>query len=175
MAEEELSDSFHSGSFPEGTMLGHYRLEWFVRRNSLGEMYSAVNTESNKSCSLTVIFPSVSKHAPEVAGQLLRKAQEACFFSHPNIIQIQETLSLSSCHCVVTEYFSGESADNLLLRGGLPENQVLNIAAQLASFLAEAEKKEWISCSEMRQPFFLLHRIGYWTQDLQRKILKTWL
>ena len=140
MAEEELSDTFRSGSFPEGTRLGDYRLEWFIGRNSIGEMYSAVNVESNKSCSLTVLFPSVSKHAPEIAAQLLRKAQEACFFCHPNIIGIQKAFSLPGCHYVVNDYFSGESAEQLLLRGGLSESQVLNIAAQLASLLAAAEK-----------------------------------
>lgn len=139
MAEEGLSDTFRSGSFPEGTMLGRYRLEWFVCRNCAGEMYSAVDTESNKSCCLTVVFPSVSKHAPEIADLLLRRAQEACFFSHKNMLRVQEGLSLPGCHCIVTEYFSAESAEQLLLKGPLPENQVLSIAAQLASLMAAAE------------------------------------
>ena len=140
MAEEGLSDISLNGSFPEGIILGHYRLEWFIGRNSTGEMYSALDVESNKSCSLTVVYPSVSKHAPEIAGQLLRKAQEACFFCHENFIRITDSFSLENCHCIVTEYFKGESADQFVLRGAVSESQVLDIASQLASLLSAAEK-----------------------------------
>ena len=140
MAEEEFSNPSTGGRFPEGTLLGHYRLEWLTAQSSTGEVYSAIDTENNRSCSVNIIDASVSGHASGLASQLLSKAQAACLFHHPALVPVLETFALPNCHCIVTEYLSGEFADQMILRGTLSEARVLHIGARLAELLSEAEK-----------------------------------
>ena len=140
MAEEEFSNPSTGGRFPEGTLLGHYRLEWLTAQSSTGEVYSAIDTDTNRSCSVNIIDASVSGHAPGLASQLLSKAQAACLFHHPALVPVLETFAFPNCHCIVTEYLAGEFADQMILRGTLSEARVLHIGARLAELLSEAEK-----------------------------------
>ena len=141
MAEDEFSESPCESSFPEGTLLGHYRLEWFIARSTTGELYSAIDVDNGKSCYLNIVSPSLTRHASDLAVRLLRKGQEVCLFRHKNLVSVLDTFSFEGGHCIVTECFSGEFAAERLLRGALPEEQVLDIAKQLALLLAEAEAK----------------------------------
>ena len=139
MAEKEFSESPCESSFPEGTLLGHYRLEWFIVRSTTGELYSAIDVDNGKSCYLNIVSPTITRHASDLAVRLLRKGQEVCLFRHKNLVSVLDTFSFEGGHCIVTECFSGEFAAERLLRGALPEEQVLDIAKQLVSLLAEAE------------------------------------
>ena len=143
MAENEFSESPCESSFSEGTLLGHYRLEWFIARSTTGELYSAIDVESGKSCYLNIVSPTITRHASDLAVRLLRKGQEVCLLRHKNLVSLLDTFSFEGGHCIVTECFSGEFATERLLRGALPEEQVLDIARQLVSLLAEAENSKF--------------------------------
>ena len=80
---------------------------------------------------------------PEIVDRLrrfAREAQAASALNHPNILTIHEFGVENDLHFIVTEFVHGETLREILARGGLTLGEMLDIASQIASALAEAHE-----------------------------------
>ena len=140
MAEEEFSASGGEMIFPDGTLLGNYRIDGFFALSSMGALYSGTDLTKGQSCSIHVISSAITGHSPDVAARLLNRAQEACFFRHKNFISIETTFSIGDVRCIITELIEGLSLREFVDEGRVLPAPPREIAKQLAALAGAAEK-----------------------------------
>src|SRR4029079_14042538 len=75
---------------------------------------------------------------PERKRRFLQEARAASALNHPNIVTLHDIATHAGIDFLVMEYVEGKSLDKLIASKGLPLNEALNYAAQIASALAAA-------------------------------------
>jgi predicted Ser/Thr protein kinase len=119
-----------------GASLAHYRVGDRLGEGGMGVVYRAVDTRLNRPVALKVIAADV------VAGQdrrrLVQEARAASALNHPNIVTIHQIDEADGLDFLVMELVSGQSLDRLIPAGGLPLDEVLGFAQQIAAALEAA-------------------------------------
>jgi serine/threonine-protein kinase len=123
-----------------GTTVGQFRILERLGSGSMGVVYRAHDERLRRDVALKVLPPGAI--ADETSRKFFhREALSLSRLNHPCIATVHEFQSTGAMDCLVMEYIPGESLDERLERGRLPEKEVVAIGLQLAEGLAEAHRQ----------------------------------
>jgi serine/threonine protein kinase len=119
-----------------GTMIGRYELLEKLGEGGMGVVYRARDVLLNRFVALKFL-PDAGLD-DDRKRRFLQEAQVASSLNHPNIVTIYEVSLDPPREFIAMEYVKGRPLDALIGTAGLPFNDVLTYAIQIADALAAA-------------------------------------
>jgi TolB-like protein/cytochrome c-type biogenesis protein CcmH/NrfG len=123
-----------------GTKLGPYEVQSPLGAGGMGEVYRATDTKLGRDIALKVL-PAEMARDPERLGRFRREAKALAQLDHPNIVTIHSVEECGGIHFLTMQLVDGLSLDHLIPHGGLPVEQIIEIASALGDALAAAHEK----------------------------------
>jgi serine/threonine protein kinase len=123
-----------------GTKLGPYEIQSPLGAGGMGEVYRATNTKLGRDVALKVL-PAEMAHDPERLARFRREAKALAQLDHPNIVTIHSVEEADGVHFLTMQLVEGLPLDRLIPAGGLPVEQIVEIASALGEALAAAHEK----------------------------------
>ena len=102
----------------------------------MGVVYRATDERLNRTVALKVIATDAA--SAEHRRRFLKEARAASSFTHPNVVTIHEVDTAGEIDFIVMEILTGRSLDKRIPTRGLPIDEAVSIAEQIASALAAA-------------------------------------
>jgi len=118
-------------SLAAGTKLGPYQILAPIGAGGMGEVYRARDTKLGRDVAIKVL-PQILANDPERLARFEREAKVLASLNHPNIAHIYGIEE----RALVMELVEGET-----LKGPLPLDEALRIAAQICNALEAAHEK----------------------------------
>jgi len=122
-----------------GTKLGPYEIQSPLGAGGMGEVYRARDTRLERDVAVKVLPANLSSD-PNLRQRLEREAKAVSKLSHPHICTLHDIGHQDGVDFLVMELVDGETLEHRLVKGPLPPEQTLRIAAQIADALAKAHK-----------------------------------
>ena len=122
-----------------GTLISHYRIISRIGAGGMGEVYLANDSELGRNVALKVLPADVVSDQQRMS-RFVREAKAASALNHPNIVTIHEIGRADSMRFIVMEFVEGTTLRQLIARGPMKLNEVLEIITQILSALAEAHQ-----------------------------------
>jgi serine/threonine protein kinase len=133
--------SGHSGSLSlVGRTLAHYRINTAIGAGGMGEVYRATDLKLGREVALKVLPPDMARD-PERLARFQREARAVAALNHPHIVTIYSVEESDGVHFLTMELVEGQSLDHRIPAGGLPVQQIVEIAGAIADALAAAHDK----------------------------------
>ena len=110
-----------------------YALESEIAAGGMGVVFLGEDTTLQRKVAIKVLRPELA--TAEMATRFSREARVLAKLSHPNIVAIHDTGKADGLHYYVMDYIEGETLDDRLARGPLPQDEVLHIGIELLSAL----------------------------------------
>src|SRR5580692_8036506 len=133
--------SGHSGSLSlVGHTLAHYRINTAIGAGGMGEVYRATDVKLGREVALKVLPPDMARDSERLA-RFQREARALAALNHPHIVTIYSVEESDGVHFLTMELVEGQSLDHRIPEGGLPVQQIVEIASALADALAAAHDK----------------------------------
>ena len=123
-----------------GTKLGPYEIQSPLGAGGMGEVYRATDTKLGRDIALKVL-PAEMAQDPERLGRFRREAKALAQLDHPNIVTIHSVEECGGIHFLTMQLVDGLPLDRLIPQGGLPVEQIIEIASALGDALAAAHEK----------------------------------
>lgn len=123
-----------------GSIISHYRILQRLGAGGMGEVYLAEDTGLNRKVAIKLL-PADSIADPQAKRRLVREAQAAAAFDHPNICAIHEVGEEDGRSFIVMQYVEGETLASRIRRKPLELRESLDIAVHVADALAEAHSR----------------------------------
>src|SRR5882757_8312047 len=123
-----------------GTKLGAYEICSSLGAGGMGEVYRAQDAKLGRDVALKVL-PAEMAHDPERLARFGREAKALAQLDHPNIVTIHSVEECDDTHFLTMQLVDGLPLDRLIPQGGLPVEQIVEIASALADALAAAHEK----------------------------------
>ncbi|MFZ0795964.1 MAG: protein kinase [Candidatus Korobacteraceae bacterium] len=123
-----------------GTKLGLYEIRSPLGAGGMGEVYRASDTKLDRDVALKVL-PAEVAHDPERLARFRREAKVLAQLDHPNIVTIYSVEEADGVHFLTMQLVEGQPLDRLIPPGGLPVEQIVEIAGALGDALAAAHDK----------------------------------
>jgi non-specific serine/threonine protein kinase len=120
-----------------GETVSHYRITGKLGEGGMGMVYRAEDTTLKRSVALKFL-PEDLAQDPSAKKRMLKEAQVASQLNHANIAHIYQVDDGGEVPFIAMELVEGESLKDVLARGALPTNRMLDIARQIADGLEEA-------------------------------------
>ncbi len=120
-----------------GAQFGPYKIEDVVGAGGMGTVYRARDTRLHRTVALKLL-PSERMADPAWKTRFLHEARAAAALSHPNIVTLYDIASDHGIDFLVLEFIPGKTLEELITAKGLPLEDVLAFAAQIANALAAA-------------------------------------
>ena len=124
-------------SLPTGTRLGPYEILVPLGSGGMGEVYRARDTRLHRDVAIKILPPQFAADAERVA-RFEREAHVVAALNHQNIAQIygiEETAGVSG---LVMELVEGPMLADLIASAGMPVDDALDVARQIAEGLEAA-------------------------------------
>ncbi len=122
-----------------GTKLGPYEIQSALGAGGMGEVYRARDTRLERDVAVKVLPTNLSSD-PSLRQRLEREAKAVSKLSHPHICTLYDIGHQDGVDFLVMELLEGETLEQRLMRGALPPEQTIRLAAQIANALAKAHK-----------------------------------
>src|SRR5437870_7418353 len=122
-----------------GTKLGPYEIISQLGAGGMGEVYRARDTRLDRTVAIKVLPDHLSTNA-ELRQRFEREAREISNLSHPHICTLYDIGQQDGIDYLVMEFIEGTSLADRLEKGGLPADQVLRYAIQIADALDKAHR-----------------------------------
>ncbi len=106
----------------------------------MGEVYRATDSRLTREVALKVL-PAEMAANPERLARFQREARVLAALNHPNIVTIYSVEEAEGLHFLTMELVEGQTLDRLIPNGGLPIEQITEIAGALADALAAAHER----------------------------------
>ncbi len=120
-----------------GQKLGHYRILERIGAGGMGEVYRAHDEHLDREVAIKVL--TAGTVADDSARRQFRNEALACSkLTHPNIATVYDFDSQAGADFLVTEYVPGQTLDEKLASGPLPQGEVLRLGRELSEGLAAA-------------------------------------
>jgi tRNA A-37 threonylcarbamoyl transferase component Bud32/HAMP domain-containing protein len=117
------------------TLVGRYELKERIGEGAMAEVWRAHDPGIDRVLAIKILKPQFRRN-PEYTQRFLREAKAAGALAHPSIVTIYDVGEVDGYPYIAMELLDGEPLDTTLTREAkLPDEQVLAIAAQLASAL----------------------------------------
>ncbi len=123
-----------------GTKLGPYEIQSPLGAGGMGEVYRATDTKLARDVALKVL-PVEMAHDPDRLARFRREAKALAQLDHPNIVTIYSVEESDGVHFLTMQLVEGQPLDRLICAGGLPFEQIVEIASALGDALAAAHEK----------------------------------
>jgi len=120
-----------------GRRLGHFRILDRLGEGGMGIVYKAEDENLRRPVALKVLRPRYLEDAAQ-HQRLVREAQSAASFNHPNIAAIYEVGHADGMAFIAMEYVDGKPLRSLIRKKLPPEAEVLHYAIEIARGLARA-------------------------------------
>src|SRR5262249_3046919 len=106
----------------------------------MGEVYRARDPKLKRDVAIKVL-PDTTAGDPERRVRLEREAQSIAALSHPNIVTVYSVEEANGVLLLAMEYVEGQPLSEVIVWGGLPLTQILNLAIPLADAVGAAHLK----------------------------------
>ncbi len=136
VAAEMLAQQ-HQNPSALGQQISHYQTLSLLGAGGMGRVYLARDTRLGRQVALKLLPTQYTQDAERVS-RFKTEAQAASALNHPNLLTIYDVGEAAGTHFIATEYVEGQTLRQLLQRGPLSPEQVVEIALQLADALAAA-------------------------------------
>src|SRR5271167_3949727 len=123
-----------------GTKLGPYEIQSPLGAGGMEEVYRATDTQLGRSVALKVL-PAELARDPERLARFRREAKALAQLDHPNIVTIHSVEESEGVHFLAMQLVEGQPLDRLIVPGGLPLEQIVEIASALGDALSAAHEK----------------------------------
>ena len=120
-----------------------YQLGEKIGVGGVGEIYKARDTRLNRIVAVKVLSASMSAD-PDRRRRFVQEAQAVSALNHPNIITIYDIVDDGGTQYMVVEYVDGKTLLELIPKGGMPLQQVLRYATQLAEVSSAPRMRQGI-------------------------------
>src|SRR5437867_9103171 len=123
-----------------GKQIGSYKILGFLGKGGMGEVYLAEDRVLNRKVALK--FLSGEFIADSWAKrQLVKEAQAVAMLDHPNICAVYGFEEVDEYSFIVMQYIEGRTLAQLVLTKSITVSQIVPIAQQIVSALAEAHAR----------------------------------
>jgi DNA-binding winged helix-turn-helix (wHTH) protein len=123
---------------PDGIpALPQYRILGEIGRGGMGIVYRAEDTRLGRQVAVKVLPPEIASDRQRQA-RLMREARAASALNHPNIVTVHDVGSVGGLDYIVMEFVAGRPLTDLIPPGGMPIQDALSAAVQMADALAAA-------------------------------------
>ena len=123
-----------------GRTLAHYKVVSALGSGGMGEVFRATDTKLHRDVALKVLPPDTAAD-PDRFARFQREARAVAALNHPHIVTIFSVEEADGVHFLTMELVEGQSLDRLTPPGGLPAEQIIDIAKALADALSAAHEK----------------------------------
>jgi serine/threonine protein kinase len=120
-----------------GQRLLHYEIIAKLGEGGMGVVYKARDHHLDRFVALKVLPPGKVTD-PERKRRFVQEARAASALNHPNIVTIHDIASDNGTDFIAMEYVAGKTLDAVIPRQGMPLNEALRVAIQVADGLAKA-------------------------------------
>jgi len=120
-----------------GRQLGHFRILDRIGEGGMGIVYKAEDENLRRPVALKVLRPRFLQDEAQ-HQRLIREAQSAAAFNHPNIAAIYEIGQADGLAFIAMEYVDGKPLRSVLQGQRPPESEILRYAVEIARGLARA-------------------------------------
>lgn len=117
----------------------HYRIIEQIGAGGMGIVFRAHDERLDRDVAIKVLSPG-SVIESSTRSRFHKEALALSQINHPNIATIHDTGTEDGTDFLVEEFIEGRSLDAMLVRGPLPEKEVIHLGLQLAEGLAAAHK-----------------------------------
>jgi len=122
-----------------GQTISHYRITGKLGQGGMGVIYRAEDTRLQRPVALKFMSGELATD-PQARQRLMQEARAASRLNHPNIATIYEVGEVDGSPFIAMEEVSGESLKQLLQRGPIPQQNLGEVATQIAEALNEAHQ-----------------------------------
>jgi eukaryotic-like serine/threonine-protein kinase len=119
-----------------GSKLSHYIVTALLGRGGMGEVYSAQDTELDRTVALKFLR-SDAFGMDANAERFVREAKAVSALNHPNIVTVYEIIHVESTLAIAMELVEGTNLRKLC-GNALPVDQVIHLGQQIAQALGAA-------------------------------------
>ena len=128
-------------SLTVGSRLGHYQITTLIGEGGMGQVYQATDTKLNRQVALKIL-PEAFASDPDRLARFQREAQVLASLNHPNIAAIHgiEEGEAEGTRALVPELVEGTTLADRIRQGGIPVDEALPIAKQIAEALEAAHE-----------------------------------
>ena len=120
-----------------GTRLGAYEIGARIGAGGMGEVYRARDTRLKRDVALKILPESFAAD-PERISRFQREAEVLASLNHPNIATIHGVEQSDAVTAIVMEVVEGPTLAELIPHRGMPLDEALPIARQVADALEAA-------------------------------------
>jgi serine/threonine protein kinase len=120
-----------------GTILGPYQVLEQIGHGGMGQVYKARDLRLDRTVALKFL-PPWKRGDSRDRRQLTQEAKCASALNHSNIVTVYEIAEHDGVNFIVMEYVAGDMLEGLIPPGGLPVEQAVHYALQIAAALAAA-------------------------------------
>jgi TolB-like protein/tetratricopeptide (TPR) repeat protein len=124
-----------------GSRLGPYEIIARIGAGGMGDVYRASDTKLGRSVAIKVLPPAFVDDPGRLA-RFQREARMLASLNHPNIVTIHSFEEIDGVHFLTMELVEGQSLNRLIPKGGLPVDQILDLATAISEALAAAHEKD---------------------------------
>jgi tetratricopeptide (TPR) repeat protein/predicted Ser/Thr protein kinase len=122
-----------------GETVSKYRILSKLGEGGMGEVYLAEDRELNRKAALKFL-PDEMASSPEALARFKREAQTAAGLNHPNIVTVYEVGQHKGRPFIAMAYVDGEPLADVITRGGLSVDRIIDIAEQILDGLSSAHR-----------------------------------
>jgi TolB-like protein/cytochrome c-type biogenesis protein CcmH/NrfG len=123
-----------------GRTLSHYAIRAKLGEGGMGEVYRAEDTTLDREVALKVL-PAELAADPERLARFDREARTLAALDHPNIVQIYSVEEAEGTRFLTMQLVEGKPLSEKIPSGGMPLEQIFEIAIPLADALAAAHER----------------------------------
>jgi serine/threonine protein kinase/tetratricopeptide (TPR) repeat protein len=124
-------------TFAFGEHIGPYEILALLGAGGMGEVYKARDTRLHRIIALKTL-PADKVNDADRRRRFLVEAQAASRLSHPNIVTIHDISEANGACFIAMEYVAGNTLEQKNIEGGLPLEEAMKYAAEVADALAAA-------------------------------------
>jgi TolB-like protein/tetratricopeptide (TPR) repeat protein/predicted Ser/Thr protein kinase len=123
-----------------GSRLGPYEILSRIGAGGMGDVYRASDTKLGRSVAIKVLPPGFVDDAERLA-RFQREARMLASLNHPNIVTIHSFEEIAGVHFLTMELIEGRPLNQVIPKGGLPVDQILEFADAISEALDAAHEK----------------------------------
>ncbi len=119
---------------------GKFVLHERIGRGGMGTVFRATDTSLQRDVAIKLLRPSESLTSTDLLAFCVREARAIARMDHENIVRVHELDDKNDPPFIVMEYLRGQSLDEPLRLGRLPDEEVVRVMMQVARGLAHAHR-----------------------------------